>query len=203
MKNIKIIASILFLLVSSMMTIQPLKAQSQQGEEGIKQLLEERDQQINELMGPKGTEYTQEQREELKNIINEIIDYEAMAQYALQETYDTLTTEQRTEFVDLFSTIIRDQSLNNLDIYRADVTYNSIEVNGDSAEVNTVAQLENVRTPVVYHMEYDKEEGQWVVTDMIIDDVSTAGSYRRQFQNIINRKGYDALLETLRKRANR
>lgn len=185
------------------MVFQPLQLQAQKDSSSIRQLLDDRDEEIKELMGPKGTDYTKEQRQELKDIINGIIDYDAMAQQALQETYDTLSTEQRKEFVDLFSTIVRDQSLNNLDIYRAEVTYNEIEVNGDNAVVNTVAQLENVRTPVIYHMAYDDQQSQWVVTDMTIDDVSTADSYQRQFQNIINRKGYNALLETLRKRANR
>lgn len=193
----------LLTVIFSVLVFQPLQLQAQKDSSSIRQLLDDRDEEIKELMGPKGTDYTQEQRQELKDIINGIIDYDAMAQQALQETYDTLSTEQRTEFVDLFSTIVRDQSLNNLDIYRAEVSYNEIEVNGDSAIVNTVAQLENVRTPVIYHMEYDDQQSQWVVTDMIIDDVSTADSYQRQFQNIINRKGYNALLETLRKRADR
>lgn len=178
-------------------------AEAQQDAESIKQLLEERDAEIKELMGPKGTEYTQEQRDELKNIINGIIDYRAMAQYALQDTYDTLSGEEQEEFVDLFSTIIRDQSLNKLDIYRAEVKYEDITVDGNSAEVETLAQLEDVRTPVGYTMEYENDQQQWVVTDLIIDDVSTAESYRRQFQKIIRQKGYDSLIETLRKRAAR
>lgn len=178
-------------------------AAAQQDSSTVRQLLEERDQEIKELVGPKGTEYTQERREKLKDIINGIIDYEEMAKFALQETYDTLTTEQREEFVDLFATIIRDQSLNKLDIYRADVRYESIKVNNDTAVVNTMVTLEDVRTPVLYDMIYEEDNNQWVVTDMVIDDVSTAGSYRRQFQNIIRKKGYDSLIETLRKRASR
>lgn len=178
-------------------------ALAQQDSATVQQLLEQRDQEIKDLVGPKGTEYTQERREKLKDIINGIIDYEEMAKFALQGTYDTLTTEQREEFVDLFATIIRDQSLNKLDIYRADVRYESIEVNSDTAVVNTMVTLEDVRTPVIYDMKYEENSSQWVVTDMVIDDVSTAGSYRRQFQNIIRKKGYESLIETLRKRASR
>lgn len=178
-------------------------AAAQKDSAAVRNLLEERDREIKDLVGPKGTEYTQERREKLKDIINGIIDYEAMASYALQETYDTLTTAQREEFVDLFATIIRDQSLNKLDIYRADVRYESIKVNNDSAVVKTMVTLDDVRTPVIYNMKYEEENDQWVVTDMIIDDVSTAESYRRQFQNIIRKKGYQSLLETLRKRASR
>jgi phospholipid transport system substrate-binding protein len=181
----------------------PVSANAQLDSSSVRELLEDRDDEIKQLLGPKGTEYTQDQRDKLKDIINGIIDYRAMAQYALEETYDTLSADQREEFVDLFSTIIRDQSLNKLDIYRADVKYEQITVENDSAVVKTMAKLEKVRTPVTYHMKYEDQNKQWVVTDMIIDDVSTAGSYRRQFSNIIRRKGYDSLIQTLRKRAGR
>lgn len=192
----------LLIVFFSTLFIAP-QAVAQQDAESIQQLLEERDAEIKELMGPKGTEYNQDQRDKLKDIINNIIDYRAMAQHALQDTYDTLSEEEQEEFVNLFSTIIRDQSLNKLDIYRAKVKYEDITVDGNSAEVETLAQLEDVRTPVGYTMEYENDEDHWVVTDMIIDDVSTAESYRRQFQKIIRQKGYDSLIETLRKRAAR
>lgn len=190
------------LLIFSLSAISS-SAAAQRDSTTVRELLEQRDQEIKDLVGPKGTEYTQERREKLKDIINGIIDYEAMASFALQETYDTLTTDQREEFVDLFATIIRDQSLNKLDIYRADVRYEAIKVNDDTAEVTTMVTLEDVRTPVIYDMKFRDSNDQWVVTDMVIDDVSTAGSYRRQFQNIIRKKGYQSLLETLRKRASR
>ncbi|WP_395260579.1 phospholipid-binding protein MlaC [Halalkalibaculum sp. DA3122] len=184
------------LFISSSMSVA-----AQRDSTAIRNLLDQRDQQIKELLGPKGTEYTPEKRQKLKDIINGVIDYSAMAEHALQETYDTLSSTERQEFIDYFSTIIRDQSLNKLDIYRADVLYNTIRVNGDSARVNTIAILENVRTPVSYDMFFLDESQQWVITDMTIDDVSTADSYRRQFQNIIRKRGYDYLLDTLKKRA--
>jgi phospholipid transport system substrate-binding protein len=174
---------------------------AQQTAEDVRNLLEERDEQIKDLVGPEGTEYTDEQRQQLKEIINGVINFEAMAREALEETYDTISTERRTEFVDLFATIVRDQSLNKLDIYRAKVTYQDIQVQGDEARVETLAQLENVRTPVNYEMKY--QDGEWVIVDMEIDDVSTASSYNRQFQRIINQKGFDTLMKSLRKRADK
>ncbi|MEX0844453.1 MAG: ABC transporter substrate-binding protein [Balneolaceae bacterium] len=173
----------------------------QQTEQGIRDLMDNRDEQIKELMGPEGTEYTENQRGQLKEIINGIIDFEAMAKEALAETFDTISAEKRTEFVDLFSTIVRDQSLNKLDIYRAKVTYNTIEVEGKNARVETLAELDNIRTPVNYEMTFKNDE--WVIVDMEIDDVSTASSYNRQFQRIIRQKGFESLMNSLRKRAER
>ncbi|MCH8567660.1 MAG: ABC transporter substrate-binding protein [Balneolales bacterium] len=162
-------------------------------------MLEQRDAQIKELLGPKGTEHTEEQRQELMDIINEVIDYKAMAKHALQSAWDDLSEEQQSEFVDVFARVIRDQSLNSLDIYRADVIYESFEVDGNIVTARTVATLENVRTPVTYEME--KRSDGWFVTDMSVDNVSTAESYRRSFQRIISRRGYDALLDNLKRRA--
>lgn len=193
MKKIFILSQIVLL------SIPVLFAQSEQ--EKIKQMLESRDVEIKEILGPEGKEYSQEQRDRLKDIINGVIDFEAMASYALGDTYSELPDEEKNEFVSLFSTIIRDNSLNKLDIYRADVTYEEIRVTDGNARVETIAQLEDVRTPVYYEMV--KESSEWIITDMIIDDVSTAESYNRQFQSIIRKRGYDALKQSLEKRAAR
>ncbi|MEX0772495.1 MAG: ABC transporter substrate-binding protein [Balneolales bacterium] len=190
---------IIFLCAFSLSATATIQESS--GEQEIINLLDERDQQIKELIGPEGSTYTEEQRQELTIIINDIVDYSAMAQTALEETYDTISTEQREKFVNLFSTIIRQQSINQLDIYRAEVTYGDIEVTGDSAMVETTAILDNVRTPVLYEME--RRDGEWVITDMAVDNIWTAESYRRSFQNQIRRRGFDALMASLETRAER
>ena len=176
---------------------------AQKSEADVKQLLEDRDQEIKTILGPEGKEYSQDQRQKLKDVINGVIDYSAMARYALQDTYTEITPEQQDEFIDLFSTIIRDHSLNQLDIYRADVNYRSIDIDGNDAVVSTLATRKDIRKEVVYDLHYEDDNAEWVVTDFIIDDVSTADSYQRQFQNIIRKKGFDSLMETLRKRASR
>lgn len=188
----------IFLLLILAFSIPIVTAQSAE-EAAIRQLMERRDRQIKTLLGPSGSTYTESQREELKQIINGIIDYDAMAKIALQETYNQATVPQRTEFVKLFSQVIRDQSLAKLDVYRAQVIYNKITTDGKTAKVETTAILNSVRTPVWYTLE--KRGTQWVITDMAVDNVSTAESYRRSFQNVIRRRGFDGLLENLRRRA--
>ena len=196
MKNM---VRILLVALSVLIGVSSLSAYTSDKKDDIKNFLQERDREIKTLVGPKGTNHTDEQKEKLKNIINDVMDYAAMAEYALQSTYEQLSPEQRHEFVDIFSTIVRDQSMNSLDIYRADSEYIQIVVDGSTATVETIATLENVRTPVTYELRARGDS--WVITDMSIDNVSTAESYRRSFQNIIRRRGYDALLTSLKKRA--
>lgn len=170
-------------------------------EQEIRSIMEDRDAQIKQLVGPAGTEHSEEQKAELQEIINGMIDFRRMASEALGEHFEEIETSEKEEFVDLFSKIVRDQSMNRLDIYRAEVSYNEIEVDESEALVKTVVELDNVRTPVHYTM--IRESGEWRITDMIIDDVSTTGSYQRQFQSIIRQRGFDALMESLRRRASR
>lgn len=187
------------LLITLILTVPSWTGAMNPDEAAIKQLLERRDRQIKTLLGPSGSQYTDAQREQLKNIINGIMDYEAMAKIALQDAYNTATPAQRTEFVTLFSQVIRDQSLAKLDIYRAQVIYDRITTDGKTAKVETTAILNNIRTPVWYAME--KRGANWVITDMAVDNVSTAESYRRSFQSVIRRRGFDGLLDNLRRRA--
>ena len=73
MRSIKIITIIFFVLgLSSTVS-------AQQTSDSIKMMLEARDTQIKTILGPKGSEYTEAQRDTLKSIINGIIDFEAMS----------------------------------------------------------------------------------------------------------------------------
>lgn len=170
-------------------------------QEKIKQLLQQRDKEIKTLMGPKGTKHTPAQTNKLKAIVNDIVDFEAMAKMALQDTWTVATPQQQKEFVTLFGKIIRDQSLAKPEIYRSTVTYQDIQVSGNTAQVKTIASYDNVKTPVSYTM--IKKNNSWYITDIIIDKVSTAASYQKSFQNTIRKKGFTTLLDALRKRAER
>ncbi|MGA1465768.1 MAG: ABC transporter substrate-binding protein, partial [Balneolaceae bacterium] len=44
---------------------------------------------------------------------------------------------------------------------------------------------------------------EWHILDMSVDGVSSVESYRRQFQSIIRKRGFEPLLSSLRKRAAR
>lgn len=198
MKNNVLFIVTLVLLTFNVNFAQALSASDSND---IKQLMQRRDAEIKALIGPKGTKHTLDQTEKLKTFINDMVDFEAMAKMALQDTWVVATIIQQREFVELFSKIIRDQSLAKPDIYRASVTYQDVTVNGSNALVKTTTVVENIRTPVSYAMA--KKGSKWFITDIVIDNVSTAASYQKSFQNTIRRRGFEALLEALRKRADK
>jgi len=173
-------------------------AQGQQATQAeIRQMLEERDQQIKSIL--KGREdYTQEQRDRLKELINGVLDFRAMGQTALGSHWDTLSTDRRDEFVDVFRDVVRAQSMSDLDVYNSKVTFDQISVQGDSAFVRTTTEYEGTRTPVEYVLERQSEE--WKAEDIIVDGVSTAEGYARSFQTVVRKRGFEALMKSLRKK---
>lgn len=175
-------------------------AQAQNKEQEIRTMLEQRDQEIKRVLGNNDT-FTQQQRDQLKNLINGVIDFEAMGKTALGPHWNDLSAEQRKEFIDVFSEIVRSQSLADLDIYRTNVEYKNITVNGNSARVETSVTYKDVPTRVDYVLGYRNNE--WRVDDIILDDVSTAEGYARSFQSVVRKKGFDSLMASLRKKLDR
>lgn len=176
--------------------------------------LEKRDQEIKQLIGDQKDEVQGEKREELSRMVFDLLDAEALAAFALQDTFQVINEEDRERFIDLFGRILRDQSLANLDIYRAEISYDSVglaspnlvrptvDLTDITYVVYTKAKFEDVETPVVYVMAED-QNSTWRILDMSIDDVYTGESYRRQFQSIMRSRGFQPLLESLQRRADR
>jgi len=186
---------LLALLTAAGLLAAPASAQDRAAE--VRALLEQRDREIKALLGDRET-FTDEQREKLKAVINDGIDFEAMGRKALGKYWADLTPEQRAEFIEIFSDIVRAHSLSDLDAYRSKVTYDAITVEGDSAYVSTTTTHKDVTVKVDYVLGY--HDGQWWVYDIILDGVSTAEGYARSFQALIRKKGFDALMERLRAR---
>lgn len=172
-------------------------ASSQDRSKEIRAMLEQRDKQIKTMLGNKKT-FTEAQKNELKKVINDVIDFQAMSAAALGPHWAKMTPAQRNEFVNVFSEIVRTQSLSNLDIYRTRVTYGKIDVVGDSAHVYTQITLKNVPAKVEYAL---LQRGTtWRVDDIIVDGVSTTEGYARSFQTVVRKKGFAALMTSLRKK---
>jgi phospholipid transport system substrate-binding protein len=191
----------LFLLVLA--TLLAFPAQSQPASE-IEQLLRQRDREIKAILGTSG-QPTANQRERLRAVVNDAIDFEAMARTALGPYWGQLSAAQRSAFVDRFAAVVRAQSLSDLELYRASVSYEGVDVVNGTATARTIATYNNTRARVDY--ELHRRDGAWKVTDVIVDGTGTAEGYARSFQRVMRRDGlqpgYDRLMQSLERRLER
>mgnify|MGYP006423552085 CR=1 FL=1 len=187
----------LALLLALVPSLRPAQAQDA-AEQEIRTMLESRDQQIKSILGGDTSSFTDRQRDELKTLINGVIDFRSMGQVALGPFWDDLNDSQQAEFVNVFQDIVRAQSLADLEVYNSRVTYDKITVSGDSAYVETQTEYKDTQTPVIYDLQ--KQDSTWVAEDIVVDGVSTAESYARSFQTVVRKRGFDALMTSLKKK---
>jgi phospholipid transport system substrate-binding protein len=190
-----------FLLALAFLIAVPVQAQPAQE---IEQLLRQRDREIKTILGPSGQPSAQ-QRERLRVVVNDAIDFEAMAQTALGSYWGQLSAQQRSAFTERFAAVVRAQSLSDLELYRARVSYEGVDVSGQTATARTFASIGDRRARVDYALH--RAGGTWKVTDVIVDGVGTAEGYARSFQRVLQRDGiqagYDRLMQSLERRLQR
>ena len=175
----------------------PVLAQAQKPESEIRSMLEQRDRDIKKLIGTSGN-IPEAKKDELRTLVNGLIDFDAMGEAALGSFWTTITAAQQKEFVRVFGEIVKHQSLADIDIYRANVTYDTIQANAASAHVTTTTTYKEVPAKVEY--DFLLKAGTWRAKDIVIDGVSTVEGYSRSFQSLIRKKGFDALMTSLNKR---
>ena len=186
-----------FLLLLGLVTV-PTSAQTEQSAETeIRTMLEDRNQEIKSILQG-SADYSKDQRDRLKDLINGVVDFRAMAETALGPHWDTLSTDRRTRFVDVFRDVVREQSMSDLDVYNSAVTFDQISVHGDSAFVRTTTTFEGTSTPVEYVLE--RNDGEWKAEDIIVDEVSTAEGYARSFQSVLRQRGFKSLMAALERK---
>lgn len=181
----------------ALLVLAALPAAAQRTPADVRSLLQGRDTQVKAVLGTRTT-FTPAQRDQLKTLINGVIDFEAMGQRALGTSWATLTPAQRTQFVTTFAEVVRNQSLSDLSIYRARVTYGDVAVNGNAATARTTVLVRGTNARVDYDLVW--KGNAWRVADLSIDGVSTADGYARSFGQVIRRRGFTGLMDALNRR---
>ncbi len=180
-----------------------LPAQAQPASE-IEALLRDRDREIKAILTGDARP-TDAQRTRLREVVNAAIDFGAMAEQALGRYWNELAPAQRSAFTERFGAVVRAQSLADLELYRARVAYDGVEVEGGRATAHTTATFDGKTAEVDYHLR--RTDAGWRVTDIVIDGTGTAAGYARSFQRVMKQQGveegYARLMRSLERRLER
>ena len=173
-----------------------VQATAQDAETDVRSFLQQRDRDIKAAIAKMDGDPTQE--ELVRSLVNDGIDFSEMARRALGEHDAGLTGEQRAEYVDTFQAIVRAQSLSDLTIYNAAVSFGHVNVSDAQAHVYTHAEVDGKQIPVEYLLH--NKSGTWRLYDIILDGVGTVEGYAVSFQSVIRKRGFDHLMNSLRKK---
>ena len=132
--------------------------------------------------------------------LRERFDWRAISRGCLGHHWTQLSTDQRTEFQNLFERFLERTYLDRIEPYYTDldkVTYQGEKIIGSYASVKcSIVTRQKIDHPVEYRLE-KSPTNDWRVYDIVIEGVSLVGNYRTQFNEIITRSSYQALLNDI------
>ena len=143
------------------------------------------------------------QRSEVRKLVGSFLDYGELARRALAKHWDGITGKQREDFVETLRELVERSYLKQV---HGNANYNikyDKETKQDSEAtvtgvLNTMARGKKVKIALEYKMLWRGDH--WVVYDVVTDEQSMLENYRAEFNKIINKEGFDALMKRMKKK---
>lgn len=136
-------------------------------------------------------------RQALKKAISGIFDYTEMAKRSLGKHWNVRTAAEKKHFAELFATLLENSYAGKIESYNNErIVYIKDIVEDEYAEVKSKV-VTAARDEFTLDYRLFKQNGKWMVYDVIIEGVSLVSNYRSQFNKIITANGYDRLVKKL------
>ena len=146
-----------------------------------------------------GPENTAKRREKMRQAVFQRFGFEEMAQRALGPYWPKRTPAEKKEFTSLFGELLERSYITKIESYTGEqkVLYTKETIDKEYASVRTEIMVKrDANVEVVYQLL--RRDGNWQVYDVVIEGVSLVNNYRTQFNNIISRESYEALVKKLK-----
>jgi len=154
----------------------------------------------------KGSPAAKQQKEKLKKVVDDFLDYHELSRRSLGPHWTERTSEEQEEFTRLLRDLIEASYTStiskNIDFK---MEYEDEEINEDEAQadVTAVASAKNkkgktVSEDLTFHL-YLKQRS-WLIFDVEFGDVSLVRHYRGEFNRKIKKESYQALVAAMRKK---
>ena len=188
--NFALIVSVLFLMFAPNAAAETAKEQLQGSIDRV----------IEVLRTIRSPEDIERNRNSLREILLVRFDFAAMAKESLGTRWNDLKGKEE-EFVSVFTDFVEHSYMSTLGSYRGEkIVYDHDRSDGESAEVDTRV-VGGEGNPIKIEYKLHLTDGQWMVYDAVIDDVSLVGNYRSQFARILHRASLEELIQTLHAKA--
>ncbi|MFO0747680.1 MAG: ABC transporter substrate-binding protein [Myxococcota bacterium] len=142
---------------------------------------------------------------QVTGFLDGLIDYDGFASRTLKTTWPTLNPTQRATFIDKFKALVirtyakRFQPKTEFTVeHRAPPSY--LGTDQTEAKVQTTVRGKKVAADVDYMLVWKADKKAWFAYDFVIDDVSMSLNWRGQFEKIIAKDGFDALIAKIDKK---
>ncbi|MEN8131199.1 MAG: ABC transporter substrate-binding protein, partial [Pseudomonadota bacterium] len=135
-------------------------------------------------------------RDKIRALIQARFDFRTMSQRTLATYWKKATVQEQDRFVELFSRLLEWTYIGRIEAYSNEtVKYTGERIKKDRALVDTFIVTASTDIPIDYKLL--KNGNQWLVYDVIIEQVSLVRNYRGTYRSIVKRHGIGGLLEKM------
>ncbi|MCB0327424.1 MAG: ABC transporter substrate-binding protein [Bdellovibrionales bacterium] len=138
-----------------------------------------------------------------KNIakkVRQFFDFQALAQYSLGDHWNKISEKDREEFSQLFIQLVESsylqRSKNLVSDYKLE--YKDEKIKGNEADVAISVARNDADIEIIYKLH--KRSRDWMIYNIVLDNVDLIKNYQNQFSRVISSKGFDELLSVMKKK---
>ncbi len=139
-----------------------------------------------------------ERLDRLRQVINPSFDFAEMAKRSLGSHWQRRNPAEQQEFVKLFTDLVESSYVDAIESYNGEkVVVANEKQDKDFAEVNTkIVTKKGEEFAIDYKLH--QTSGSWKIYDTVIENVSLVNNYRSQFNRVIGKSSYEALLSQMK-----
>lgn len=176
------------------------------------QAVKELDQMVDQYkVGSHLSKADQEFNKNLKQkILRGTFDLLELARLSLDKYWNLRTRKEQHDFVELLTSILEERSVSAKEkaIEKGEQKTHFIQYLGEfynnkektDALVKTIIRLAKQNIQISVHYRLRKNNGEWKIYDVMMDDASLVENYRYSFDKIIRKHGYFELLSRMQKK---
>ena len=153
------------------------------------------------LTDPKlaGDQHSFQRRKLVRAVLQQLFDFQEMSQRSLGANARRYK-DRLGEFTPLFVDFLEHSYMGTLEKNGdAKIQYVREILDGENVRINTRVRLKDGNEYSVDYKFYSSPAG-WRVYDLIVEGISLVNNYRSQFERVLNKKSFDALLQDLREK---
>ncbi len=166
-------------------------------EKALLEMMKDRDHAIQEIVRSETGGETEAERKRLKALVGSLFDFGRFSQLSLGRYWKERTGEEQAEFTDLCRRLI-EKNYADPKLYTKSekIDYIDAEIDGTDALLKTMVYYKSEQSTIDY--KFHLVDGNWLIYDMVVDDLKISRNNRSQFYKEIRKSSYEGLVQKLK-----
>ncbi|MFH1874055.1 MAG: ABC transporter substrate-binding protein [Pseudomonadota bacterium] len=162
-------------------------------------------------MGQLTAEQEEENRELKRKIIKGTFNIYELSKLSLAQNWNKISAQQQTDFVQLLTDLLEEKALLSKEQvavkskssrkytvnYKGHVFKNADKTNA-FVRTRVIVPTENITININYKLKKNNQE--WQIYDIVVDEASLVDNYRYQFNSIIQKNGHEDLVRRMKEK---